>query len=59
MIHQIFPLANWGIGTFLIGVFALVCIILSIIVLRFVLGGKKKDSQENNTTYTENDDHSE
>jgi len=55
MIHQTIPLANWGIGTFLIGVFALVCITLSVIVLRFVLGSKKKDSKENRATYTENE----
>ncbi len=37
------PLADWGVGTALIAVFALVCIGLTAIVLSMVFSGKKKD----------------
>ncbi len=46
MIYLTIFLANWGIGTLLIGIFALVCVALTIIVLSFVLGGKRKDKEE-------------
>ncbi|MBK5212782.1 MAG: hypothetical protein JJE55_03855 [Flavobacteriaceae bacterium] len=43
MINSILPLANWGMGTALIIFFAVLCVVLSAIVLNFVFGGKKKD----------------
>jgi len=43
MTNSILPLANWGIGTALIIFFAVLCVGLTVIVLSFVFGGKKKD----------------
>ncbi len=45
MINSIIPLANWGVGTAIIIVFALVCIVLSVMVINFVMKGKKKDEE--------------
>ncbi len=36
------PLVDWGMGTALIVIFALVCIGLTALVLSFVFGGKEK-----------------
>jgi len=41
--NLIIPLANWGVGTALIVVFAVVCIGLTAVVLTMIYGGKKKD----------------
>jgi hypothetical protein len=41
MINAMIPLANWGIGTALIIVFAVVCVVLSAMVINFVMKGKK------------------
>lgn len=57
MTNLAIPLADWGMGTFLIIIFALVCIVLTIIVIAFVLGGKKKDSDD--TAFPENENHKE
>lgn len=46
MTNSITPLANWGIGTILIIIFAIVCIALTAIVLGFVFAGKKKPDEE-------------
>lgn len=35
-------LVNYGIGTFMIGIFALVCLVLSLMVVRMVNSDKKK-----------------
>jgi len=43
MINTIFPLVNWGMGTLIIGIFALVCIVLSLVVYSLISSGKKKD----------------
>lgn len=41
MKNVIFPLVNWGIGTILIGAFALVCIIMALIVYNMIQSDKK------------------
>lgn len=46
-------LANWGAGTLLIVIFALVCIALTIIVVNFVMGGKKKDGKDEPASFKE------
>ncbi len=46
MINSMLPLANWGMGTALIIFFAVLCIVLTAIVLNFVLGNKKKDDDD-------------
>ncbi len=43
MINAMIPLANWGIGTALIIVFAVVCVMLSAMVINFVMKGKKNE----------------
>lgn len=47
MFNSVISLANWGIGTALIIIFALVCVVLTLIVLSLVFSGKKKE-QDNN-----------
>ncbi|MGJ8667267.1 MAG: hypothetical protein ACSHW7_12935 [Patiriisocius sp.] len=37
------PLVNWGIGTVIIGVFAVVCIVIVLVVYSLANGDKKKD----------------
>jgi len=37
------PLVDWGMGTVLIGVFALVCVILVAVVYNLSQGDKKKE----------------
>lgn len=50
MTNSILPLANWGLGTAIIIFFAVLCVVLSAIVITFVLSGKKKgDGQVNST----------
>ncbi|MDN3724169.1 hypothetical protein QRD02_07225 [Aequorivita sp. SDUM287046] len=50
----ILPLANWGAGTILIAIFAVVCIVLTALVLSFIFGGKKKKEDEMNSSENEN-----
>ncbi|HNP68721.1 MAG TPA: hypothetical protein PKH16_12515 [Aequorivita sp.] len=45
MINIILPLANWGVGTAIIIVFAVVCVVLSVMVINFVMKGKKKGEE--------------
>ena len=45
MTNSIIPMAHWGMGTALIALFALVCVGLTAIVLIMVMGGKKKDDE--------------
>jgi hypothetical protein len=42
MITNTISLANWGMGTALIIFFAVLCIVLSAIVISFVMGSKMK-----------------
>lgn len=49
MFNSIIPLADWGMGTALIIVFVLVCIVLTLIVLSLVFSGKKKNDEEDKT----------
>lgn len=46
MTHSFFPLVNWGMGTTLIIIFAVVCIVLAAIVIGFVMTGKSKKEIE-------------
>jgi hypothetical protein len=46
MINSILPLANWGMGTAIIIFFAILCIVMTAIVLNFVFKGKKKEEDE-------------
>ncbi|WP_432410089.1 hypothetical protein [Rasiella sp. SM2506] len=39
------PLVNWGMGTALIIVFAVVCVILSVVIYTMVQSGKKKKDE--------------
>ncbi len=43
MIHQNIALVDWGMGTALIGVFAIVCVIITVVIYSMVQSGKKKD----------------
>ncbi|TVZ25526.1 hypothetical protein JM83_0450 [Gillisia sp. Hel_I_86] len=36
------PLVNWGLGTIIIGVFAVVCVILVLVVYNMMNSDKKK-----------------
>ncbi|SRX55106.1 hypothetical protein [Aequorivita sp. CIP111184] len=46
MTNSILPLANWGMGTAIIIFFAILCVVLSAMVLSFVFSGKKKNDDE-------------
>lgn len=37
------PLVNWGMGTVIIGVFALVCIVMVLVVYNMINSKNKKD----------------
>ena len=37
------PLVDWGMGTAIIVVFAIVCVVLSVVIYTMVQSGKKKD----------------
>lgn len=39
------PLVSWGNGVLMIGVFALVCVILTVAVLLLVMGGGSKKKE--------------
>ncbi len=41
----VLPLVNWGMGAVLIGVFAVVCIVLVLVVFSLASGDKKVDDQ--------------
>lgn len=40
------PLVNWGMGTIIIGVFALVCIVMSLVVYNLANSDKKNDQSD-------------
>jgi len=44
------PLVNWGMGTFIIGVFAVVCVVLVLVIYNLTRGkdNVKDDSLDNN-----------
>jgi hypothetical protein len=42
MFQQFIPLYNHGMGVMVIGLFALVCVVLVVILVSFMNGGKKK-----------------
>lgn len=41
MYFNTIALVNWGMGVLIMGIFALVCLILSISVIKMVTGNKK------------------
>lgn len=43
------PLVNWGLGTIIIGVFALVCIILVVVIYNLSRGTNKAKDYIDNT----------
>ena len=43
MISNIIPLVDWGMGTALIAVFAVVCVVLVLVILSLMNGDKKKE----------------
>ncbi|WP_165605863.1 hypothetical protein [Flavivirga aquatica] len=43
MKNLIIPLVNWGIGTIFIGVFALVCVVLALVVYNMANSDKKNN----------------
>ncbi|MCB0466131.1 MAG: hypothetical protein KDC78_10750 [Aequorivita sp.] len=45
MKSALIPLANWGVGTAIIIVFAVVCVVLTVMVINFVMKGKKKGEE--------------
>ncbi len=42
MLDKFLPLYNYNMGVAIIGVFALVCVALVVILISFMKGGKKK-----------------
>jgi len=49
--NLVLPLVNWGMGTALIIIFAVVCVVLTAIVVGMVLKGKSKN--ESNSSQKE------
>ncbi len=45
MIFNTIPLVNWGMGSVLIGVFALVCIVMAVVIYNMANSNNKKDSE--------------
>ncbi|RMA58727.1 hypothetical protein [Ulvibacter antarcticus] len=45
MIQNNFSLVDWGMGAALIGVFAVVCVILVLVVLNLMNSDKKKNEE--------------
>lgn len=45
MILNNIPLVNWGMGSILIGIFALVCIVMALVIYNMANAGKK-DSED-------------
>ena len=43
------PLVNWGMGSTIIGVFALVCVILVVVVYNMVTSDSEKKENDENT----------
>ena len=47
MYRIMLPLVNWGMGTVIIGVFAVVCVVISLVVYNLATSdNKKKDSED-------------
>jgi hypothetical protein len=46
MISQNIALYNWTNGAIMIAVFGIVCLTLIGILIKFMMGGKKKENQE-------------
>lgn len=39
---------DWGMGTLIIGIFAIVCIVMALVVYNLANSGKKDNKKENN-----------
>ena len=46
MILNTIPLVNWSNGVIMIGVFALVCVILIVMLINFMSSGGKKEENK-------------
>lgn len=46
---SILPLVNWGMGAIIIGVFAVVCIAMVLIIYNMVNSDKKQKTDSNST----------
>ncbi len=46
MTNSILPLANWGMGIAIIIFFAVLCVVMTAMVLYFVFNGKKKGGED-------------
>lgn len=44
------PLVNWGMGVIIIGIFALVCIVIAVVIYRMANGDKKTDTSDKTVT---------
>lgn len=40
------PLVNWGMGSIIIGVFALVCIVMALVIYNMANANKKEEDSE-------------
>lgn len=49
MKNLIFPLVNWSMGAIIIGVFAIVCIVMVVVIYNLA----NSDKKSNDTTHTE------
>lgn len=43
MKNLILPLVNWGMGAIIIGIFAVVCIVMVVVIYNLANGDKKKN----------------
>lgn len=50
MKSQIIPLVDWGMGAVLIGVFAVVCIVLVLVIFSLAYGDKAKEETPEDTS---------
>jgi glucose uptake protein GlcU len=44
---NLIPLVNWGMGTIIIGVFAIVCIVMSLVIYNLANSDKKQKESDN------------
>lgn len=44
---NLIPLVNWGMGTIIIGVFAIVCIVMSLVIYNLANSDKKQKGSDN------------
>lgn len=49
MEHILLPLVNWGMGVIIIGIFAIVCIVMAVVVFNLANSDKKEDDTPTNS----------